>query len=101
MSKRKREGEKATKKSINLAFAGRTSKLTWFEGTSGEEIEQHIRKKLQIAPSAGEVFLLDPDSKDDDDLVISASLPANTTFNVKVYQHASPRCLTLSLISRS
>lgn len=84
-NKRKRDAG-PTKKSIFLVFSGKTHKITWFEGTSGEEIEQHIRKKLQISNSAGHVFLLDSNSGGDDEeeLVISESLPDQGTFKVKV-----------------
>jgi hypothetical protein len=72
-NKRKRDSG-PVKKSVFLIFSGRTHKITWFEGTSGEEIEQHIRKKLQISSNAGHVFLLEEQAGKDDEeeeLVIS------------------------------
>jgi len=86
-SKRKRSNSHADKendkRSVSVTFKGRTHRVTWFDGTSGEEIETHIRKKLMLPAEGGQLFLHDP-KNEDMDVVISKSLPNGSHYNASV-----------------
>jgi hypothetical protein len=66
-AKRKRsashDGKENDKTSVSVTFKGRTHRVTWFDGTSGDEIETHIRKKLMLAANAGQLFCMIPRTK--------------------------------------
>jgi len=85
-AKRKRsesqDGKENSKKCCTITYKGKTHKITWFDGTSGSEMEHHIRKKLHI-PATANLFLQDPKNTEDE-LVISRSLPNGSHFNAIV-----------------
>jgi len=90
-AKRKRadskDGKENVKKSVSVTYNGRTHRVSWFDGTSGQEIENHIRKKLMLPESAGQLFLHDP--KSEEEMVISKSLPNDSCWNASV--QSSPK----------
>jgi hypothetical protein len=83
MSKRKRETKNGAseRKSITVTHGSVEHSLSWYAGTSGNDLELHLRKKLLLGSDAGEVFLMDAA---ENEIVISDSIPDGSSFNAKI-----------------
>jgi 3-deoxy-7-phosphoheptulonate synthase len=80
MSKRKRS-EGNGRKSITVVHGSVEHCLSWYSGSSGTDLELHLRKKLAVAAGAGQIFLIDDK---DNEVVISDALPDGASFKAKI-----------------
>jgi 3-deoxy-7-phosphoheptulonate synthase len=100
-------------KSVSIHYKDAQHTMSWYDGSTAEDLEQvgnsaqqfalpiperrylysllaleqHLRKKFGMAPAGGDLFLLDP--ANDEEVVISNALPDGGEFKLKVVQNKS------------